>query len=122
MSKLLDQFHTSITDRVRAVRTKSAIKNLEVDAIYQEDPHRFAKQAKVFATFEYIGWIDHGVKGPDAEKMADFVYGVKKSVVEDVFGEFRPLIIEMRTAIYDEDTTRLRTLLAELENKMFNIS
>jgi hypothetical protein len=86
------------------------------------DPTGFAKQVKVFAKFEYTGWVDYDVQNGsrvDAEKLADFMHNVKRSVIEDVFGEFRPLLIEMRTAIYDDDMTRLRTLLAQIENQMF---
>jgi hypothetical protein len=36
------------------------------------------------------------------------------TVIEEVFGEFRPMIIEMRSALYDDDKTRIRGLLAEL--------
>jgi hypothetical protein len=88
----------------------------------QNDPLGFAKQVKVSAKFEYTGWIDCDIKDGnriDAEKMADFMHNVKRSVIEDVFGEFRPLLIEMRTAIYDDDMTRVRTLLAQMENQMF---
>jgi uncharacterized protein (DUF1810 family) len=121
MSKLLDQFQMLLTDKVRAQRVKPTIKNFSVDTFSQEGHQSFAKEVKVSAKFDYIGWIDHDVKGTDAEKMADFVHSVKRSVAEDVFGEFRPLIIEMRNSIYDENTTRLRTLLAELETRMFTV-
>ena len=40
-------------------------------------------------------------------------------MIEEVFGEFRPMIIEMRAALYDEDTSRVRRLLAEMEHSMF---
>jgi hypothetical protein len=84
------------------------------------DPSRFAKQVKVFAKFEYIGWIDYDLSGKlDKEKLEDFMHNIKRSVIEDVFGEFRPLIVEMRTAIYDDDMVRLKTLLAHIENQMF---
>ena len=45
---------------------------------------------------------------------------VKRAMIEEVFGEFRPIISEMRAGLYEEDTTRLRSLIAELENSMFN--
>lgn len=44
---------------------------------------------------------------------------IKKAIVEEIFGEFRPIIYEMQSAIYDKDTTRLRLLTSELEHKMF---
>jgi hypothetical protein len=47
------------------------------------------------------------------------LFSVKRAMIEEVFGEFRPLIIEMRRSLYDEDTQRVRTLLARLEEQMF---
>ena len=44
---------------------------------------------------------------------------LKRVMIEEVFGEFRPMIIEMRAALYDEDTSRVRRLLAEMEHSMF---
>ena len=44
---------------------------------------------------------------------------LKRAMIEEVFGEFRPMIIEMRAALYDEDTSRVRRLLAEMEHSMF---
>jgi hypothetical protein len=120
MSKLSQQFTESILDKTKANRQKPIIKNFDSDVVMGEDPTRFAKQVKVFAKFEYIGWIDYDLSGKlDKEKLEDFMHNIKRSVIEDVFGEFRPLIIEMRTAIYDDDMVRLKTLLAQMENQMF---
>lgn len=47
------------------------------------------------------------------------VNDVRKQVIEEVFGEFRPLLIEMRVALYDADTTRARQILSQLEYQMF---
>ena len=47
------------------------------------------------------------------------VHDIKRAMIEEVFGEFRPLIIELRASIYDKDLLRVRTLLAELEYQMF---
>lgn len=44
---------------------------------------------------------------------------LKRAMIEEVFGEFRPLIIEMRASLYDGDRARTKKLLAELEEKMF---
>jgi hypothetical protein len=49
----------------------------------------------------------------------DVYTSIKKAIVEEIFGEFRPIIYEMQSAIYDRDTTRLRLLTSELEHKMF---
>ena len=42
-----------------------------------------------------------------------------RSMIEEVFGEFRPIIFELQSAMYLEDKQRMITLLTELEHKMF---
>ena len=71
------------------------------------------------ATFQHTVWVDdHG--GTSArDKISGALHDTKRAIIEDVFGEFRPLILEMRTALYDIDTDRLRSLLVSLEHQMF---
>ena len=47
------------------------------------------------------------------------IMSIKRAVVEEIFGEFRPIIYQMNTALYEKDTVRLATLLATLEHQMF---
>jgi hypothetical protein len=44
---------------------------------------------------------------------------IKRAMIEEIFGEFRPIIIELQSAIYDKNLDRMRRLTAELEHKMF---
>lgn len=55
----------------------------------------------------------------NTEIRSNIIRDLKRSMVEEVFGEFRSIIIELRSSIYDGDTNRTRTLLAELEQQMF---
>lgn len=78
---------------------------------------------KLSAKLETSAWLDedciiHSVENPTAIQQ-NVLNDLKRSMVEEVFGEFRPLIIEMRAAIYDKDDTRIRNLLAEFEQRMF---
>lgn len=70
------------------------------------------------ATFGCRRWVrDDLLNGPDNMTVyAD----IKQAMIEEMFGEFRPLLIEMRSASYDEDQTRVRKLLAQLEYQMFH--
>lgn len=45
----------------------------------------------------------------------------KRSIVEAVFGEFREDMMRLQNAIYDRDFQTSRTLLTNLEQKMFGI-
>ena len=46
---------------------------------------------------------------------------IKGAMIYEVFGEFKPLLIELRAAVYNEDRSKVSVLLAELDNKMFNL-
>ena len=48
------------------------------------------------------------------------VTATRKQVIEEVFGEFRPLIAQLRVALYDTDTHRARDILFRLERQMFS--
>lgn len=44
---------------------------------------------------------------------------VKRAVIEEIFGEFRPLIYDIQVALYDRDTGRANRLMQDLSFKMF---
>lgn len=89
------------------------IPTLEVKTAAAELLYESCKEYQIACTFTVKGFLSKG------DDMAEFAKLMKRQVIQEVFGEFRPLIIEMFTATYDKDTTRVRKLLAELENKMF---
>lgn len=57
----------------------------------------------------------------DKNALALAVERTKRSIVEAVFGEFRQDIMQLHNAIYDRDFQKSRTILTNLEYKMFNI-
>ena len=57
---------------------------------------------------------------PEGVAVLDAIKDIKRAIIEDVFGEFRPLIYDMRAALYDDNKTDLRKLLGELEDAMFH--
>jgi hypothetical protein len=124
MSKLADAFTGELIDYYKAPRrnilTNFSAKTI-VDSTASIEYYR-ERQVKVIAKFEYTGWIRDDVKahpGDENEDYTGFLKSVRRQVVEDVFGEFRPMIYEMHTAMYDGDLTRVKTILAKLENQMF---
>jgi hypothetical protein len=46
---------------------------------------------------------------------------IRRAVIEEVFGEFRPYLYNMRAALYDRDDGKVRRLLNELEERMFDV-
>lgn len=63
--------------------------------------------------------MKHAVVPPDVTP-EDAIKDIKRAVIEEVFGEFRPLIYDMRTALYDGNKAELRKMLGELEDAMFH--
>lgn len=49
----------------------------------------------------------------------DAIVKIKRAMIEEVFGEFRPMIYNLHTALYDRDTEQAVKILNELEHVMF---
>ena len=80
-----------------------------------------AKVYKVAATFGSQVMVTETelLSNPHAlEYAAD---NAKRAVAEAVFGEFRPIIIQIYNALYDYDVEQARKLLSELEIQMFDV-
>ena len=63
--------------------------------------------------------MKHAVVPPDVDPK-DAIKDIKRVIIEEVFGEFRPLIYDMRTALYGGNKADLRKMLGELEDAMFH--
>ena len=44
---------------------------------------------------------------------------VKQAMIEELFGEFRPLILDLQVAAYEQDYQKVRELVDKLEHQMF---
>lgn len=71
------------------------------------------KQYKVGVKFEQVVWVH------SEDSQENVLSDIRAAFIEELFGEFRPIISEMRGALYNEDTVCLRGLIAELNKKMF---
>ena len=49
----------------------------------------------------------------------DIVKKVKRAMIEEVFGEFRPMIYNLHAALYDKDTDEAEKIVQELDRVMF---
>jgi len=119
MSKLAEMLTHTVTGDVRASRdlnmryTSAKITSQEI-----RDRMGVEKQIRLGVTLQNDAFIsDAPTNGLNNFKHT--LYDLKRAIVEEIFGEFRPLIIELRSSIHHEDRDRTRTLLAELEHKMF---
>ena len=124
MSKLSDAIDYEFTgNKSYLVRPKNNYLNVSTtvqDIVYPSIGREFKIGVKLQAT----KWVDDTclIQSNENEPaiVSDVLKDLKRAMIEEVFGEFRWMIIEMRSALYDKDNSRVRTLLAEMEHKMFN--
>ena len=126
MSKLAKAIDATLTGDVKLARSLK-LNYLQVEKISQElhDPMFFEKRIGIMLrakleTKAYVSSSDCiSSSAADHNNYTEALRDLKRAMIEEVFGEFRPMIIEMRAALYDEDTSRVRRLLAEMEHSMF---
>ena len=122
MSKLAKAIEASWTgDRVAARELK--LNYTDIEKRIADDPSGIYRAYDIRAVFSARKVIDnqelYTIKHQDTisnETLKD----IKRAIIEEVFGEFRHLLIEMRAATYDQDNHRMRNLLAVLEQQMFH--
>jgi hypothetical protein len=117
MSKLATMITATQTGNKRAVQNT---KYLSVDMNSQAIQGYHAEyQVRLSVNLTKDAFISDDMKASNTDIWKESLYHMRRAMIEEVFGEFRPLIIEARTAVYEKDFDRLRLLLAELENQMF---
>jgi hypothetical protein len=83
----------------------------------------FVHEYKIEVKLSTRKWFDETAlisSNENASAIRQEVYtSIKRAMIEEIFGEFRPIIIELQSAIYDKNLDRMRRLTAELEHKMF---
>jgi hypothetical protein len=122
MSKLIKSIQADVTNNYRVKPSRYITSEINMSPVeYMNGRIAKAKQVDIRVKIGASAWIEDIPTKVPVDTYTEAVYDMKRGIIEEVFGEFRPLIIEMRTALYDEDTGRLRTLLAELEQQMFTV-
>ena len=119
MSKLARMIKATQTGNVRAADTPSfryADAEIHTQTVQGYDT---GKQVRLNVKFSKDVFLsDYMAKYPDG------IWGAalsaqRRAMIEEIFGEFRPILIEAQSAVYEKDFNRVRALLAELENQMF---
>lgn len=125
MSKLLEAMQALDTgDRNLITPKKSKLFDNVVDiksTVFEDKLSlNVAKVYRISATFGNKVMVTDTelLSNPNALEQA--IDHVKRTVAEAVFGEFRPIIIQIYNALYDYDVEQARKLLVELEYQMFN--
>lgn len=121
MSKLAKAIDYQRTGNVAAL---SSLGYNYTDISFHTQKVDFAHEYKVEAKLSARKWYDETAlisSNENPSVIRQEVYAsIKRAMIEEIFGEFRPIIIELQSAIYDRNLDRMRRLAAELEHKMFH--
>ena len=76
---------------------------------------------QIRASFGAELWVNERsvIQSTAANPITMAVEDVKRAVIEEIFGEFRKPLSELRIALYNRDSERARQVLRELEHQMF---
>jgi len=123
VSKLAKLLEATYTNNVRAGQ-ELQMDYTKTNFEYQSSPdfHSRDYEIRVNASFGSKGWVTYSdyIKGGDLSSHF-VVKNIKRGVIEEVFGEFRPTLHKLRTALYDRNFDEARQILNELEYDMFTI-
>lgn len=79
-------------------------------------------EISVYARFGAKGWVSNLDYLKDGDLAHNYVVrDIKLGLVEEVFGEFRPYILDIRRALYERNYELVREKLNELESEMFKV-
>ena len=117
MSKLAKLIDATMTGDVGAYRAISPKYIDVVTSVSDELPYGTSPRSYTYKLGVSLYKI---VAVKENTRVQEILHDVKMAMIEEIFGEFRPIISEMRAGLYEEDTARLRALISELENQMFN--
>ena len=117
MSKFAAVIDATITGDRKVKPLNHATVKLETGKVSM--PLGICTAVKIGAKFENIVYIDDYEMSINTDAMRQSLVAIKRAMVEEMFGEFRPFLLEANAATYDGDMTRLRTILANIEDAMF---
>ena len=119
MSKLSQRIDDVLTGQYRASRLPPPrYTDIKFHTSAMQHEYGTDKEVMLSVQLRTKAWINERTWN-DTEIRSQAIRDLKRSMIEEIFGEFRPIIIELHSSIYDVDVNRTRTLLAELEHQMF---
>lgn len=127
MSQLVNAIQAFDTGERKALRAKKSklfedLVKLESQIYEDKSSYDVAKIYKIGVKFgNQVMVSEHDVLRSE-HALTDAINNTKRSVVEAVFGEFRPTIRQIYDALYDHDVEKARKILSDLEYQMFEVT
>ncbi len=118
MSKFAQMLNLTLTGQERAARSVMRFATPRTDVSDRSGPYGVERQYRLEVKLSTKFWVSaEGVENmPNVTEMA--VATMRRSMIEEMFGEFRPLLYQLHEALYGEDLMQARELLTRLENEM----
>lgn len=127
MSKIADAVFAKDLKQVRA-RADSTVDEFSVKEKFTEVVNFHSIRQKHYNIGLTIGtsvWIndyDYPGSSPKAEnELHDAIYNSKRAIIEQVFGEFRPILMKLEREIFNGNKSEALGLVRELEKQMFTV-
>jgi hypothetical protein len=118
LAKLIDATITGDKKLVQNLKPQYTDVKLETGNVTRE--MGIAKAVKIGVTFQQVVYIDqYELDQSNGEALEHALVSIKRSIVEEVFGEFRSMLRDIHSATYDADMTRVRNATTALEQAMF---
>lgn len=127
MSQLVNAIQAFDTGERKALRTKKSklfedLVKLESQIYEDKSSYDVAKIYRIGVKFgNQVMVSEHDVLRSE-HALTDAINNTKRSVIEAVFGEFRPTIRQIYDALYDHDVEKARKILSDLEYQMFEVT
>jgi hypothetical protein len=117
MSKLTDQLKTFITNKRHPV-----MDTVSFSIEFKDDGYTFDREVRFTATFGSVYRIRENIalEFVDQNSTTEAIKHVKNALIQEVFGEFRTPIHQLRHAIYNDDKHRALEILSKIESTMFD--
>lgn len=127
MSQLVNAIQAFDTGERKVLRAKKSklfedLVKLESQIYEDKSSYDVAKIYRIGVKFgSQVMVSEHDVLRNE-HALTDAINNTKRSVVEAVFGEFRPTIRQIYDALYDHDVEKARKILSDLEYQMFEVT
>ena len=121
MSKLAKAIEAKTYFNNARASTLPTPKYFEVSKEVNEISREYAKdiQVRIGVKFETQVWISEVRLLKSNAPIDAALVSSKRAMIEEVFGEFRPLLNDINIATYEGDMYKVRDLVAKLEHQMF---
>lgn len=115
MSKIIDLLKEVPLNHRKVVETKM------IDTTVEERAVELVTHLEPVTAYKFV--VELGAKGyaRNAEEVKVLRRKVRKAVAEEIFGEFRPMIILIEQALWDRDFAEACARLQKLEAAMFAV-